>query len=234
MRNNINKSLTTLISLFFIISSFLGSVHFWCFNESFYTNEHNQIMLYGKHINEHIGISNEQLKELTSFTLDYLNHSDSSLDLKMEIKGELREVYNDEEKLHMVDVRTLNLYANYILIISIIVLLISIILFIIEKCRISELYFRYKTILKYFIFGFLIIGLWILIDFDSFWIFFHHIFFAGNDLWLLNLRKDILIMIVPPEFFNHLVIRICATFVFILFVSYFLLKYLSRKKIMND
>lgn len=191
-------------------------------------------MLFGKHINEHIGITNDQLKDLTSFTLDYLNHSDSSLDLKMKIKGEVREVFNEEEKLHMIDVRALNLTANYILVASIIILLICVLYFLFKRIEITNLFYEFKKILKYFSLGFLLIGMWILMDFDSFWTFFHRIFFAGNDLWLLDLRKDILIMIVPPEFFNHLVIRICLTFVISLIVVYYLIKYICRKKIRND
>ena len=74
-----------------------------------------------------------------------------------------------------------------------------------------------------------VVGSWILIDFDSFWTFFHHIFFAGNDLWLLDLRKDVLIMIVPPDFFNHLVITIVITFIILLVIAYIILSYLSRK-----
>jgi len=66
-----------------------------------------------------------------------------------------------------------------------------------------------------------VLGIWILIDFDSFWTSFHHVFFPSNDLWLLDLRKDILIMIVPPEFFNHLVVTIVVTFIAIIAVSYF-------------
>ena len=68
----------------------------------------------------------------------------------------------------------------------------------------------------------LALGIAIYTNFDAFWTTFHHIFFR-NDLWLLNLRTDILIMIVPPDFFNHLCIRIffiymaCILFFFILF-----------------
>ena len=61
-------------------------------------------MLYGKHINEHIGISNEDLKQLTSFTLDYLNDPDASLDIQMNVNGKIREIYTDDEKIHMCEV----------------------------------------------------------------------------------------------------------------------------------
>lgn len=233
MKSKFKNILITIMSISFIMSAFFGSVHYYCFNEKFYENEHNKILLYGKHINEHIGISNDQLKQLTSFTLDYLNDPDASLDLKMEVNGVTREVYTDDEKLHMVDVRKLNLCANYLLIGSTVILISCIAIFIIKKYDIGSLFIKYKNILFIFLIFLGLLGSWILIDFDGFWTFFHHIFFSGNDLWLLDLRKDILIMIVPPEFFNHLVVRIVITFAFIILFAYFILKYMNRRK-QND
>ena len=234
-KNNFDKTLTYIISICFILTAFLGTVHFCCFDEKFYTNEHNKIMLYGKHINEHIGISNEQLQDLTHFTLSYLNDPDASLDLVMNVNGKDREVFTDDEKAHMVDVRTLNLNSVYICILSFIIFSISVLYYLLKKKGIYLLYTNYKKTLIYALMIFSVLGIWILIDFDSFWTLFHMIFFTGNDLWILNLRKDILIMIVPPEFFNHLVIRIIVIFVLciILFgVILFLLN--RRKKIISD
>ena len=214
----------------------LGSVHFWCYNESFYKKQHDTLTLYGKPIAEYIGISEEDLVELTHFTLSYLNDPKANLDIQMEVKGEMREIFTDDEKAHMVDVRNLNLAANYILIASSIIFVVFMILYIKNKSSFTILYRQYLNILKYVMVFVGFLGLWIIIDFDSFWTFFHHIFFSGNDLWLLDLRKDILIMIVPPQFFNNLVIRITVSFIALLILFYLLLKYLSKNKesIAND
>ena len=79
-----------------------------------------------------------------------------------------------------------------------------------------------------------IIGIWVLIDFDGFWTQFHHVFFPSNDLLLLDLRSDILIMIVPPEFFNHLVVTIVVTFVSLVLGFYLILYLLNKKEKIND
>ena len=92
-----------LTDLSFVLFILLATVHFWAFNESFYRSEHRKLKLYGTPLAEYIGISDEKLDELTSFTLAYLNDKDATLDLQMEVKGEMREVYTDDEKLHMVD-----------------------------------------------------------------------------------------------------------------------------------
>lgn len=228
MKNN--KILLYLISISFILCSFLGVIHFCCFDENFYTKEHNNIMLYGKSINEHIGISNDDLSKLTSFVLDYLNGKEQTLDIKMNIKGEYREVFNNYEKEHMVDVKKLNISSIKLCIISFIIFSLSFIYFLINKGSSSDLFLYYKKTLFYIMLFVIILGIWILIDFDSFWTMFHEIFFSGNDLWLLDLRKDILIMIVPPQFFNDLVIRILLFYFISVFIFGIILFYSSKKK----
>jgi len=212
--------------LFFLITA----VHFWSFNQAFYDSEHAKLTLYGKSISEHIGITDDQLKDLTAFTLAYLNDKDASLDLQMKVKGEMREVYTDDEKAHMIDVRNLNLIANRLWVISLLIIVGYAVFYLIKKYPLSDLYSSYKKVLKYGLLFLAVLGPWILIDFDSFWTAFHHVFFAGNDLWILDLRKDILIMIVPPEFFNHLVITITVTFFVLLLSPIVLYRLLIKRK----
>lgn len=226
-----NKTIIlNLLSISLIITAFLGSVNFWCYNLDFYKSEHNSLTLYDKSISEHIGISDNDLDELTSFVLDYLNDKHDSLDKQMLINGESREVFTNDEKVHMVDVKVLNLNARYILIISsVLIVLLSLILYI-KKISIFYVFNTYKKVLLYSLLFFSIIGFWILIDFDSFWTIFHKVFFSNNDLWLLDLRKDVLIMIVPPDFFNHLVIRILISFVLLIGLIYLVLYLLNRRR----
>ena len=224
------KFIYYLTTISFILFSLLAVVHFNCFNEPFYTYEHNKLKLYGKGIAEYIGISNEDLIELTHFTLEYLNDESLTLDKQMFINGELREVFTDDEKLHMVDVRKLNLTANKVMIISGIIFLICLLYIIIKKYSFYDYYLVNKKIYKYLLIFFVVLGAWILIDFNSFWNFFHHIFFSGNDLWILDLRKDILIMIVPPEFFFHLVTVVFISYIVVLAIYYYLIKHIGMKE----
>ena len=228
-KKDYRRILSDIAGLALILFFLLSAVNFWCFNQSFYDSEHAKLTLYGKSIAQHIGISDEDLKDLTAFTLAYLNDKDASLDRQMTIKGELREVFTDDEKAHMVDVQRLNLAANSLRIVSFVIVVAFLTVAIIRKYPMDELYRSYIRVLKYVLLFLAVLGTWILIDFDSFWTMFHHIFFAGNDLWLLDLRKDILIMIVPPDFFNHLVIMIVIT-VFVLILSPVVLYHLFKKR----
>ena len=213
---------TAAISFIFLL--LLSVIFFWSFNETFYRFEHSIIRLNNTPLSEYIGISDEQLDELTSFTLNYLKDKDATLDKQMVIKGNLREVFNQKEKDHMIDVQALVINARNINIILLIIYECS--LFIVIKNKLyNELFKTQLNIYKVFGMFLMILIAWIIIDFNSFWNYFHHIFFSGNDLWILDLNKDILIMIVPPEFFFHLVgiIVICfiiLSIIYLLFLNY--------------
>ena len=56
------------------------------------------------------------------------------------------------------------------------------------------------------------IAIFAALDFARFWTSFHHLFFT-NDLWLLDPRTDVLIMMVPEQFFSDLVMRIIIRFI---------------------
>ena len=230
-KKNSDKPIYSIVAICFIIAALLFSVHFWAFNESFYRFEHSKLRLYGNTIADHIGISEEDLDKLTHFTLSYLNDPNASLDIQMNVKGQDREIFTDEEKLHMIDVRNLNLTANTLLIMTSIISLIAVVYAVFKK-ELSFLFKAYKKVLLAAGMVLLVLGVWILIDFDSFWTMFHHVFFPTNELWILDLRKDILIMIVPPEFFNHLVITIVVTFIAILALAYFALRFVTKKGIL--
>lgn len=233
MRKNKFNINAYLISISFLLVAFLFTLHYCCFDRSFYTSQHNKLELYGQRIAEYIGISDDDLYNLTDFTLDYLNDPEANLDIQMNVKGNNREIFTDDEKLHMEDVRKLNLMANRISYISLIVFVISVVIYIYNKGSITLLFNTYIKTLLITLFLFAIISSFVLIDFDSFWTMFHKIFFVGNDLWLLSLKTDILIMIVPPEFFNHLVIRILIMFI-VTICLFGLYLYLLRKKKVYD
>jgi len=219
-----NKILSYIISISFILCAMLSCIHFYCFNRPFYASQHRNIQLYGKSINEYIGISLDDLDKLTDFTLDYLMDEDATLDIQLTVNGNTREIYTDDEKAHMIDVRSLNLIAYKLQIFTTFVFVVSSLVYFILKFDINTFKNIYLNCLKYLSIFIVLIGTYILIDFDSFWTNFHHIFFSSNDLWLLDLRSDILIMIVPPEFFNHLVTYIVVTFTVIIVASAFIVK----------
>jgi integral membrane protein (TIGR01906 family) len=202
--------LTTVACILLIIGMLIASIEMFAVNQGFYESEYAKPEL---KIDE-IGMSSEDLARATQVLLDYTTGKLDSLDMQAEIQGQMQEVFGDREKAHMVDVKALYLGARSLRIWSLAgAAVLLIIAFIIGRGR------TLKTLCKSFLWvslGFLMIvgaiAAYAAIDFTNFWINFHNVFFAGNDLWLLDPRTDVLIQMVPEQFFSDLVARIIIRF----------------------
>ena len=210
-----------------ILTSFLTCIDFWCFNDSFYKNEYSKLDTAND-----IGMSSEDLDKATDVLLGYLKEKYETLDVSASINGTTREVFNDREKAHMVDVLALYKNVKVVRNVSFIVYLICFV-YICFNNSCKYIFKEYKNALK--VFGFIIgfILIFCLIDFDGFWTNFHHVFFPNNDLWLLNPKTDILIMMVPERFFFDLCISIIVSIIVFLVFLYFVLKILDKRSFNN-
>ncbi len=161
-----------------------------------------------------IGISDEGLMEVTEGLLDYLWGKRDNLDMQMEIRGEVQEVFSQREKDHMVDVRYLIELARVALYIS---LPLGAALWGLAALMMRKV----KGGMKWCGIGYLsgagalfvgvgVVVLFAMRDFTAVFIKFHEIFFT-NDLWLLN-YDDMLIMMVPEPFFVDCAVLIAVIF----------------------
>lgn len=221
-----NKILSVICFISLLLATIISIINFWCFNKAFYLYEYENL-----NTAESIGISSSDLNKTTDVLMNYLKEENSTLDIEVNIKGQLREVFNKREKDHMVDVK--NLYntcmkfRNY----CVAVYAFCMILLVINK-GLNSLYKGYLKALGIFGAIFAFAGIFCLIDFDSFWLEFHHIFFPSNDLWLLDPRTDVLIMMVPSKFFFDLCISIIFS-IFLLMLIYFIIIKILDKKVFN-
>lgn len=221
--SKINKLSSYLLCISLVIATLLSVVDFCCFDRNFYASEQRKL-----NIAEDIGVNNEELDEMTTILLGYLKHENDDLFVTAKVKGSEREIFNQREKDHMIDVR--NLYDNAINVRNIslgLIIVCVIYLFYHHKLFNISYYYNQTLLLFAFIFGF--IGLFCLIDFNAFWTSFHELFFPMNDLWLLDPRVDILIMMVPEQFFFDLVTKIIIIVAFALVAYFIAFRYLRRK-----
>jgi integral membrane protein (TIGR01906 family) len=200
-------SLAVIFLLAFIL--LLTCIEISAFDLNFYSAEYEKLKR-----PEAIGISEQELMEVTQALLDYIRGKRPDLNVKAVIKGQERYVFNQREIAHMIDVRELFMKGyqlRRVLIIGFIFFLI--ILYILTKADMIRWLFKAYLLLLMFL---VLIGgaLLVLIneDFTPYWNYFHYIFF-DNDLWLLNPQTDILIQIVPEQFFYDIVIRIITHFI---------------------
>ncbi|MCF6464076.1 TIGR01906 family membrane protein [Clostridium sp. Cult1] len=162
--------------------------------------------------------SKEELEEITEIILDYL---------KEDLDGQVLSPYfNQKEIRHMEDVQLLFKYGFFLKKIT----------FILSILAIGILQFKgkWKSLGISMFYGpfiwhglFLLLLIFSMIDFNKYFTYFHVIFF-DNDLWLLNPKTDLLIQMLPEEFFISIFIRIILLFLSILaiiqIIGYMLIK----------
>ena len=164
---------------------------------------------------EHIGIRHQDLMQVTDNLLSYMVKQRPDLEMQFGVKGEIREIFDEREKLHMIDV--VNLYMGVIYIASALTAVVAVGLFwVIKKDGWSV---ARKTLDKKYLWSAIglaamasAFGIAIITNFDAFWRKFHYVFFT-NDLWMLDPRVSIMINMFPLEFFYAMCERILIVFV---------------------
>lgn len=138
--------------------------------------------------------TSKSMEELDIITIDIIKY------LKNEGGNELLEPhFNEREILHMDDVQKLFDLERMIKYITIITSFL-IILYFIKKEQILTLgkTLFYGLFSNYIVLS--ILGILLLLDFNKYFTYFHLIFFT-NELWLLDPATDLMIQMLPEEFF---------------------------------
>jgi integral membrane protein (TIGR01906 family) len=214
MNKRIERGLMILVAILLPVVIMLSSLEATAFDESFYADMHEEL-----NITEVVGTNSGELAGISSKIIDYLRNKTDSLDMKAEIGGESVEVFGEREKLHMVDVKKLFMGGFYLR--NALLALVILSLFILYVMNDRKMKKPGKAILAS---GFTVVILSVLIatmvftDFQKYFIGFHKIFFR-NDLWILYPETDVLIQMLPIEFFISIVKRT----VYIFLIQYALL-----------
>lgn len=197
-----------IIAFLLIFVIFLTVIDWTAFDLNFYRREYKKL-----NIPESTGMSQGDLLKVTQELLDYIRGKREDLVVVAPVHGQERQVFNQREIDHMVDVKGLFSLGFRLRLISlgIFIVLTGLIIGIRRKRSIRDLAISYLMVLSILIIlGLALMG-FILIDFTKVWDQFHYIFFT-NDLWILDPRTDILIQMVPEQFFFDMVVRILGTF----------------------
>lgn len=205
---------TAAASIFLIIALLIVSIEMFALNPGFFESEYSKL-----DTEKSIGISEQDLTAVTHKLINYITDADSNLDIQADIDGDMQEVFGQREKDHMIDVKALYIGARNVRTFCLAgAAALIICAFVILKRQ------ALKTLCKAFLYvsgAFVLfigaLGAYAAVDFTSFWVSFHHLFFT-NDLWLLDPNTDVLIMMVPEQFFSDLVARIIIRFVSIFVV----------------
>lgn len=199
----------TAAGVMLIVALLILSIEMFALNPSFFESEYAEQKTAGE-----IGIIEQELSAVTHKLIDYIVDADDTLDMKATIGGEYREVFGAREKDHMVDVKALYLGARAVRTACLMgaAALIAAVFLLQKRQGVKTLCKAFLSVSGVFVIVVGALGIYAAVDFRSFWISFHHLFFT-NDLWQLDPRTDVLIMMVPEMFFSDLVARIIIRFV---------------------
>lgn len=229
------KVASGIFSLALIFVLLVTSIDFHAFNKNYYREQYKNL-----NTAENLGMHDEDLFAATDALLDYLHDDREDILVEGEVFGFKREIFTERETLHMVDVK--NLYQNVLTarnVATIIGVLALIYLIVCSRKDASSMNILKKQLAGSFIqisiCLLLAVGMlagYAFMDFTSFWIGFHELFFT-NDLWQLNPANSIMINMFPETFFAGMVFRITATFVVVYILLLLGFIYL-RKKTKDD
>lgn len=219
------QALLTLSFLLGLIVIFVAVVESVAFSRSFYQEQFTRL-----HVEKNISTTLQDSLRMSDTLLEYLQDKRDDLHLLIEVNGQERAAFNQREIDHMYDVR--ELYRNtkkWQYLFGWIAGAIFIYMIFWQsnflKKEIFASFLRAIAIISTICGAFVFI---ILVDFDAFWLQFHQLIFR-NDLWLLDPRTDLLILLVPEAFFRAMVQQILWRFLSLLFVGAFLFWLVKRR-----
>ncbi|MDO4605683.1 MAG: TIGR01906 family membrane protein [Helcococcus sp.] len=216
-----NTIIKKIVFIFIALSAIVFSISM---SINIITKDKNYYYEYSKknNITEYTGLNADKLEDMYSNLIDYIYSGDESL---------INKDFNKREVAHMLDVHklyNLNMLVTYITSAILIACIIYLVLSYKKKRNLyNELRYVRNAFLIILLAIIILVGI-ISIDFDSAFIKFHEIFF-NNDLWLLNPKTDIMIRMLPQEFFMNMAIRIGKT-LFTHLVVLFLIMNIFLKK----
>ncbi len=167
------------------------------FDEGRYTKAQQQYNLM-----EVTGMDQTTLQKVTHELLLYCQGRRDTLDMQAPINGQVREVFDEREKSHMVDVQLLFLAGYKLRAMAIAAFfLVVLLLTAVHRGQTARALAR-GWLATIAVLGVLMaaLGIAMAIDFTGVFTRFHLLFFS-NDLWLLDPTYEVLIQMLPEAFF---------------------------------
>ena len=165
-----------------------------------------------------LNMTMDNIMDVTDQMMAYLIGNKAELSVITDVDGETQDFFNEQDRLHLADVRNLFLgglkLRNYAVILATILMIVL---------RAKKADFRRLVPIGYLqaLFVYLILtailGVAMSIDFTSCFTLFHKLFFTNN-LWIFDPETDYMIRMLPEGFFSDMVIRVGVIFIVLLAV----------------
>ena len=223
-----DKIIATAAMIFLIIALLLTSFQVAIYGDKEYRFYEKEYAKY--EVTEELGMTMEDVMDVTDKMMAYLIGEREELSVMTTVEGKEQDFFNEQDRLHMADVKNLflgGLKLRWILLAAAVVLAF---ILLIRKVKLREIlsgaYFRALAICGSLT---VILGILFSSDFNTYFTIFHEIFFT-NDLWLFDPETDYMIRMLPEGFFYDMVMRIGLCFIIGLVLLTLLFWMLRRKK----
>lgn len=164
-------------------------------------------------VTDDLNMEMEDVMDVTYQMMDYLIGEKEELSVITMVDGEEQDFFNEQDKVHMLDVRNLFLGGLKVRAVSIVLVCMCIAFLLGTKADWKKALVTgwYAALAVYGIL-LVIFGIWAAMDFTAFFTFFHEVFFT-NDLWLFDPATDYMIRMLPEGFFADIALKIIVYFV---------------------
>jgi len=175
-------------------------------------------------------IKKEELDKVGIHIMRYLIGKERDLQMKVDINGKNLPFFNEQDIFHMREVRDIFIgslrFRNILCFIISAVLILSFTKFKYHKNTIFKMTHNSISILFFIQ---MVMGVFIRVNFESFFILFHNILF-NNDKWLFDAETDMMINILPQELFFESAVLIISLYSIFMLIEIFIFYFLSKVK----
>lgn len=213
---NIYLAAAVSAMFFIVVSLLLTSFQIAIYGDPDYRFYEKEYVKYN--VTESLQMSLEDVMDVTEYMMDYLIGREGELSVETEVDGKSQDFFNEQDRLHMADVRNLflgGLKLRNVFAVTAFVLFAALVFM---KADLKKLLLKaYGIAMAVFAAVLAFLGAAFTVDFTKCFTIFHKMFFT-NDLWLFDPDTDYMIRMLPEGFFSDMVIRIVLVFVGSLFI----------------
>ncbi|SHJ16401.1 integral membrane protein TIGR01906 [Dethiosulfatibacter aminovorans DSM 17477] len=155
------------------------------------------------------GLDLDQLMRVSDETLKYLNDERQDLILHEEVNGEEIQVFEENELNHMRDVKILFMNGFIIKNAAMFISILCLVYLVFKDGKLLWKTIRTGAILYLLLIG--AVAVMAYVDFRSVFVVFHKLLFT-NELWIMDPKEDIMIQMLPLDFFMGIGIRTAALY----------------------
>ncbi len=210
VQGKIHLFFAVLAMFLLVVSLLLTSVQIAVYGDAKYRFYEKEYVKYN--VTEPLGMELSDVMAVTDYMMEYLIGRKDKLSIETDVDGRRQDFFNEQDRIHMEDVRKLFLGGLKLRTALFFASLLLIGMLAVKKADVPRLLpVAYKTAMAVLAAAFAFLGISFYIDFTKCFTIFHEIFFT-NDLWIFDETTDYMIRMLPEGFFSDMAIRIAAVF----------------------